>query len=934
MKYAFYVPSLHHACGIARYSCYASDALAERGHESRVLGTLEDLISYASLSATTVFVQHEYGLFEGNKAVHESPSTTEVINALKHVLDLDTASRAAFVLHTLAVKDHVLSCVNKQILTSGIPTACLNKLGASIYSLNHIEHGCSDLRQFVSSIRESKTQAEIKHQFSVGAFGLLSPNKKVEELIDICAEAGVPLVASLATSDKAYATAIKRHAKNQGCDLTLHTSFADEKTILQRLALVDCCLCLQDEIEHYATSGSIRFLMNLGVPIVNSAGKQFADVSSHTLSVANAKEAASTLKTLQLNQKFYKTCCDNVKSFMDSNLIGDVYLQFSEVLSKDKAKLAQYSFLVTGHKEIQANKHPYVINSSHTSDNSGDNSKTYAFALSSHNPSLDKVSRATLIKGVCNPLWKLEATPLEEEIPRWLLSSLRDMHYYTGIILKSHSGTSQFQDLYYDINDELTRKCNSIEIIGDILSATGASVNADHIEQAISLKLGIFKELFSKRPQASLYHSLCTSWFIDEHRLPHYFKIMHPALQYGDSDVLGVFENDNGKFYWNKISNLEQVAAHLMTADGVKCSDLYEDIGTTNKWVERNVFFIEEFLSLDPVNVVKSVKLAFSKEELSKDNENEWASSISNNDTMINRLIFVVENYLHAVHFDNSNILLLASYSSPLLAIREYQKAQTSFSKIVKYAVKTMPQVKPRHVTIGDSGLGIAIGKLITILSQQHANYHPNEEGISLGEQLDHAVDFIAGDTSSDNRWTQSTPVSSLLRAFSSSLFDGNESSGFTQVDEVFYSKLIHLRSLPEVVALESQPTNPRKYSRIKQNLSRQGPGSMGYTSPSQNSNSARSLRREQSGNKESQSNFDSDPDSIQDDRTVKRVKTRLLKLLSNFNNKNGEHMSNFDEASYLERYPDVLESVKRGEFQSGYDHYLKCGFRERRETK
>jgi hypothetical protein len=38
-----------------------------------------------------------------------------------------------------------------------------------------------------------------------------------------------------------------------------------------------------------------------------------------------------------------------------------------------------------------------------------------------------------------------------------------------------------------------------------------------------------------------------------------------------------------------------------------------------------------------------------------------------------------------------------------------------------------------------------------------------------------------------------------------------------------------------------------------------------------------------------------------------------------------------FDEAAYLQANPDVAQAVQDGHFPSGWDHYLRYGFREQR---
>ena len=66
----------------------------------------------------------------------------------------------------------------------------------------------------------------------------------------------------------------------------------------------------------------------------------------------------------------------------------------------------------------------------------------------------------------------------------------------------------------------------------------------------------------------------------------------------------------------------------------------------------------------------------------------------------------------------------------------------------------------------------------------------------------------------------------------------------------------------------------------------------------------------------------------MRESRTISKNKERESRTIS----KNKER--HFDEKYYLSKNPDVAAAVKRGEFKSGHEHYLRHGHKEHRKFR
>ncbi|MEB3266014.1 MAG: hypothetical protein VKN13_05300 [Cyanobacteriota bacterium] len=312
------------------------------GIDAAATATIDDAYKACDATANTLIIQHEYGLYDRFARAHESPTASELIILAERLRNNNSRNRAAVVMHTFHPRDHVYSCINRQLLSSDIPIFHLNRLGAALHGTHYLEHGVyqADFRR-ARSIGGSNRRST---NFVLGSFGFLSPNKNLLGLVDALSGTGISLVANFATHNLAYADEIRQHAASRDVKLTLTTDFLSESEILDRLRHVQACISMQDPIGHFATSGSIRFLMNLRVPIICTADAlQFSDLGASVVS-SSLRDLGQTVVHLRDDPKLYDIARESIHGFSASNEIGLIYeALIAELSSMDASRRVAFA---------------------------------------------------------------------------------------------------------------------------------------------------------------------------------------------------------------------------------------------------------------------------------------------------------------------------------------------------------------------------------------------------------------------------------------------------------------------------------------------------------------------------------------------------------------------------------------------------------------
>ncbi|WP_165837704.1 hypothetical protein [Zavarzinia aquatilis] len=332
---AIICPSIGKSCGIARYSHYVALSLKKLGMATTMMRSSAEL--FAGDADTPVYdfilVQHEYGLFDNLSPLGTGETTSTLVGNVERYVALHEQSRAAIIMHTVVLTDHVLNIMNQCLFNSSIPVINLNSRGCYEMAIPHLEHGVYVYDDGKSTASKSKSGGNLRRDRpTVGSFGLLSPNKKPTLIIDICERAQANFIGNFATTNRTAARELLDYAERLKVPATVFTDFCEEKDLLDRLAPMDFGVVTQEPISHWATSGSIRFLFNFGVPILVPYGPQFEDCGEGVI-FAHQDEMHFRIDELFASPDSYELACERTKAFARKYEMSKVYETFLNMLA-------------------------------------------------------------------------------------------------------------------------------------------------------------------------------------------------------------------------------------------------------------------------------------------------------------------------------------------------------------------------------------------------------------------------------------------------------------------------------------------------------------------------------------------------------------------------------------------------------------------------
>jgi hypothetical protein len=337
-------PSLGKACGIYRYSLYVQSGLHSEGISCRLFRSCHDLdralLSYET-SKPIVLVQHEYGLFDLARNSLSGPDTTSrVISWLHCAFASRRIHNAAFIMHTLVNGDPFYDLLNKQLFSSGFTILHLNRKGATANCIEYLDHGVPVLDQSPLSSRLVSLPTSISvGNRTVAAFGMLTPNKLPRDILEICRTSGWNLKACFASKTRSDQLALRTEADRLGVVSDFNFEFLEESEILRYLSTAAVAIAIQDRHKHTSTSGSIRLLMNLGVPVLCNYCSQFDDVSRGTIRTS-IHQAAGILSDFVSDEGLYAEQTIRLLRYVSAVRIGAIYAYLVESLLSSRSSFA------------------------------------------------------------------------------------------------------------------------------------------------------------------------------------------------------------------------------------------------------------------------------------------------------------------------------------------------------------------------------------------------------------------------------------------------------------------------------------------------------------------------------------------------------------------------------------------------------------------
>lgn len=329
-------PSHAKECGIGRYSIHAAEASRANYKAVHVLETTYQALRFARLAKDpcVVIFQHEYSLVDFQYDLGEDDTTSSVICNLSLIQQINPKNRTAIFMHSMFLTDYGLNKINKQIFCANIPIFHTNRDGCSKAHVNFTELGIPDFR--VDKV------PPLPKNFTVGAFGFLSPNKDVRSTLELCAKSGVYLRANYAPNNTGSPQSIReaqRHVEAQLKEMNVSAevtfNFMSDEDLKEMVAETSIIYAPQHDFTHYATSASARFPLAVGRGAIVPPHRCFHDLAAG-VQFAQLEEAVQIVRSMAANPAEAEKLAVMGLQYAKQNEIGRVYRSIGERLIENK----------------------------------------------------------------------------------------------------------------------------------------------------------------------------------------------------------------------------------------------------------------------------------------------------------------------------------------------------------------------------------------------------------------------------------------------------------------------------------------------------------------------------------------------------------------------------------------------------------------------
>lgn len=664
-------PSLNRPCGIARYSEYVLTALLNLGIDARLAGTMRDAEHLCGNDHATLIIQHEYGIYDRNTRAHEAPTTSELVH-LDRILSAKCKSyRSCIIMHTYHGTDHVLALTNMQLLSSRIPIFHLNSLGASLYSLNYLEHGvCNPSSSPALNARMGRKHkpSASSGRFSIGTFGLLSPNKNFKGLIDCAAEARVDVVANLATNDKNAVEELRRYANEANVAIQLTSHFATEGQLLDILCQADICISLQDDIGHYATSGSARFMLNSGLPLVTTRCRQFADLGDAAIQ-ANPAEIPKIIDELRTHSDYYRHQAGLAKGFAKANNLGNIYSDLIQNLARRDAGNPESFHVYAARDKYWHPASPIlsiddIPNPSPLVDVNNDTLKERLVGICSN--------RLRLAHGPVKRLGYLSPNEVFGEKSFERSSLIRHLAPFETI-RESYDAALKIsgESEYRRSNRQLYRAMRSIANVSysDRIDLLDSVLSPEVDSSAIAAVAAGFNTwllsnlLMNRRIDSCINRALTTTMYLEAENIEPFLKLLIPSMAHEIESFIHASQSHPPQRLAKRLRWLSNLLSHLSEKALFtgRCPFPSHYKAT---YIQRCFYFIEEFLWILDWDFAEMIQLCFLKQLPQEDISGEIVSRLTKTCDSHAERIAIILDYIDICFWDKGYPTMLATFLS------------------------------------------------------------------------------------------------------------------------------------------------------------------------------------------------------------------------------------------------------------------------------
>ncbi|MFM0355274.1 glycosyltransferase [Paraburkholderia nemoris] len=319
--------SIGRQCGIASYTTHVAAALRSQGRETVIVRGIDECAPFLMTGRYShILVQHEYGLYDSfNPALAGPDTTASLLKRMEEYADRYPALRQAVVMHTIDVNKPELRERSQMFFASSIPVITLSSTAARQTKAIFVEHGIHI--PAAENGKDNDGTPEVRKikqgQLTVSSFGFLSPHKRIDRMLEACADAGSRLVGNFACDSEERVTQARALAERLGVNTKLTFDFQTDEEIQETLRSGDVIYFPQGPISYWATTGSARVAMTADRPVITSPEDQFEDMAAGVV-FATDSDLPDVLRKLA-NPAYYEQVLLRLRRFRENNTISAVY---------------------------------------------------------------------------------------------------------------------------------------------------------------------------------------------------------------------------------------------------------------------------------------------------------------------------------------------------------------------------------------------------------------------------------------------------------------------------------------------------------------------------------------------------------------------------------------------------------------------------------
>ena len=303
-------PSFFKRCGIGEHARYLADCIERSGLETRRIRSTHELRqqSVDEIKDAVLIVNHGPGLFDGyNPELSEGETTSDLLTTLLGMFRTHNLRPVIF-MHSLLDRDNEVMFPRQQLaLETPIPVVTTIESAAKVFNIFRVEHGMQPMEVPERPERKLKFGRDRDHP-AIGFFGFFQwGGKNFDALFNAAESLKAKLVGSVATRSDAQVQQLREMLTERDIKCDLGTGWVEDNELARRLAEADIHYLPQNDYDHWNNSGTARFVMNFGRPVIVPPHNPFLDLRDFAI-FAEEHDFPAIVSCLRDDSEYQEAC--------------------------------------------------------------------------------------------------------------------------------------------------------------------------------------------------------------------------------------------------------------------------------------------------------------------------------------------------------------------------------------------------------------------------------------------------------------------------------------------------------------------------------------------------------------------------------------------------------------------------------------------------